>query len=149
MTVVEDLAARQDVAAIESNAGSDGLQDDDAPESIDEGNAVEATEVGVTNVKGPSLWTLGYTGQGIVIANQDTGMRWQHAALRTHYRGWGGSLATSDHNYNWHDSVHARITNADGGTASSSHGPQLVRLQPRRSVRRPGPRHAHDRHGRR
>ena len=118
--VVEDLAARDDVGAIESNAGSDGLEDDAGPESVDEGNAVEATEVGVTNVKGPSLWTLGFTGQGIVIANQDTGMRWQHAALRTHYRGWGGSLATSDHNYNWHDSVHARITNADGGTGSST-----------------------------
>ena len=118
--LVEDLADRQDVGAIESNAGSDGLQDDEGPESVDEGNAVEATEVGVTNVKGPSLWTLGYTGQGIVIANQDTGMRWQHAALRTHYRGWGGSLATSDHNYNWHDSVHARITAADGGTGSST-----------------------------
>ena len=74
--LVEDLADRQDVAAIESDAGSDGLQEDEGPETIDEGNAVEATEVGVTNVKGPSLWTLGYTGQGIVIANQDTGMRW-------------------------------------------------------------------------
>ena len=89
-----------------------------APETTDEGNAVEATEVGVTNVQGPSLWTLGFTGQGIVVANQDTGMRWTHAALRTHYRGWGGSIATSDHNYNWHDSIHARITNADGGTPS-------------------------------
>ena len=117
-SVVEDLAARPDVERIESNDGSDGLQGEDAPETIDEGNAVEATEVGVNNVQGPSLWTLGYTGQGIVIANQDTGMRWTHAALRTHYRGWGGSIATSDHNYNWHDSVHARITNADGGTPS-------------------------------
>ena len=53
-----------------------------------------------------------------MVANQDTGMRWTHAALRTHYRGWGGSIATSDHNYNWHDSIHARITNADGGTPS-------------------------------
>ena len=115
--LVEDLADRQDVGSIESNAGSDGLQDDEGPESVDEGNAVEATEVGVTNVKGPSLWTLGYTGQGIVIANQDTGMRWQHAALgRT--TAAGGSLATSDHNYNWHDSVHARITNAHAGTAA-------------------------------
>jgi serine protease AprX len=117
-SVVEDIASRPDVERIESNAGSDGLQGEDAPETIDEGNAVEATEVGVTNVKGPSLWTLGYTGQGIVIANQDTGMRWTHAALRTHYRGWGGSIATSDHNYNWHDSIRARITNADGGTPS-------------------------------
>jgi serine protease AprX len=116
--VVEDVAARDDVEAIESNAASDGLQDEETPETTDEGNEVAATEVGVTNVQGPSLWTLGYTGQGIVVANQDTGMRWTHAALRTHYRGWGGSIAASDHNYNWHDAIHARITNADGGTPS-------------------------------
>ena len=116
--IVEELAARSDVAAIESNAGSDGLQGEDAPETVDEGNAVEATEVGVTNTQSPSLWTLGFRGQGMVIANQDTGMRWTHAALRTHYRGWGGSVATSDHNYNWWDAVHSRITNADGGTPS-------------------------------
>ena len=131
--VVEDIAARPDVERIESNAGSDGLQGEDAPETIDEGNAVEATEVGVTNVKGPSLWTLGYTGQGIVVANQDTGMRWTHAALRTHYRGWGGSIATSDHNYNWHDAVHARITNADWWDTVRPGG-KLVRLQPGRTV---------------
>ena len=115
-----DWPHRADVEAIESNAVTDGLHGEEGPETTDEGNAVEAVETGVNNVKGPSLWTLGYTGQGIVVANQDTGMRWTHASLRTHYRGWSGSIATSDHNYNWHDSVHARITGADGGTPSST-----------------------------
>ena len=118
--LVEGLAHRADVEAIESNAVTDGLHGEEGPETTDEGNAVEAVETGVNNVKGPSLWTLGYTGQGIVVANQDTGMRWTHASLRTHYRGWDGSIATSDHNYNWHDSIHARITGADGGTPSST-----------------------------
>ena len=116
--VVEDLADRSDVEAIESNAGSDGLHGEDGPETTDEGNEVAAVEPGVTNVQGQALWNLGFKGEGIVVANQDTGMRWTHAALRTHYRGWGGSIATSDHNYNWHDSIHARITTADGGTGS-------------------------------
>ena len=30
---------------------------------------------------------------------------------------------TADHNYNWHDSVHARITGSDGGTPSSTTTP--------------------------
>src|SRR5262249_6985176 len=116
--LIDDIAARPDVLRIESNEGVEGIvEGEDAPETIDEGNAVEATEVGVTNVQAPSLWSIGATGQGIVIANQDTGMRWTHAALRTHYRGWI-SGTTADHNYNWWDAVHARITNADGGTAS-------------------------------
>ena len=115
-----DVLAMADLPAvsrIESNEAVDGIHGEDGPETTDEGNAVEATEVGVTNVQGPSLWSLGFNGQGIVVANQDTGMRWTHAALRNHYRGWI-SGTTADHNYNWHDSIHARITNADGGTPS-------------------------------
>jgi len=85
--VVEALATRSDVKAIESDEGVDAIQGEDGPETTDEGNAVEAIETGINNVKGPSLWSLGFTGQGIVVANQDTGMRWTHAALRTRYRG--------------------------------------------------------------
>jgi serine protease AprX len=124
-SLVEAIAARSDVKAIEADRTYNaleavpGLEGDEGPDSTDEGNAVEATETGVTNVQGPSLWSLGYTGQGIVVANQDTGMRWTHAALRTHYRGWI-SGTTADNNYNWHDSIHARIDGSDGGTASSA-----------------------------
>jgi len=115
--VVEAMAARQDVAAIEPNSVIDGIKGEEAPETTDEGNEVAAPEAGVTNVQAPLLWGQGFKGQGIVVANQDTGMRWTHAALRTHYRGWLGGT-DADHNYNWWDSIHARITNADGGTAS-------------------------------
>jgi serine protease AprX len=113
---VEALADRSDVQAIESDMTSDWVKGDDAPETIDEGNAVEAIESGLNKVNAPTLWALGDTGQGIVVANQDTGMRWTHNSLKNEYRGWNGS--TADHNYNWFDAVHARITNADGGTPS-------------------------------
>jgi serine protease AprX len=116
-SLVEDLAERTDVKVIETNRSTDALDGEDEVESTDDGNAVEATEQGVTNTQSPSLWTLGFKGQGIVVANQDTGMRWTHAALRTHYRGWI-SGTTADNNYNWHDSIHARIDGSDGGTAS-------------------------------
>jgi len=46
-------------------------------------------------------WDLGVTGQGIVVAGQDTGYEWTHPALQPHYRGWNGQEA--DHDYNWHD----------------------------------------------
>lgn len=60
-------------------------------------------EWGVQRVKAPAVWALGYTGQGIVIANLDTGVRWDHTALKPHYRGWNG--ASADHNYNWFDAA--------------------------------------------
>ena len=77
------------------------------------------------------LWALGFTGQGIVVGNEDTGMRWTHNALKPHYRGWNGT--TADHNYNWHDSIHGR-----GGICGAEHDIAAVRRQ--------RPRHAHDRH---
>ncbi len=43
---------------------------------------------------------MGYTGQGVVVAGQDTGYQWDHLALKELYRGWDGAVA--DHNYNWH-----------------------------------------------
>ena len=61
-------------------------------------------------------------------------MRWTHAALKPHYRGWNGT--TADHNYNWHDAIHDAAGNACG---PNSPGP----------LRRPRPRHAHHRHHRR
>jgi hypothetical protein len=44
-------------------------------------------------------------------------MRWTHVAIKNQYRGWNGT--TADHNYKWHDSVHAKLTGADGGTPTS------------------------------
>lgn len=99
--LVEELASRADVKVIEANASAKWLQAD-AARSLAGPLAVEP---GVAKVRAPEVWALGYTGAGIVVGNQDTGVRWTHNALRGHYRGWNG--ATADHNYNWHDAVHS------------------------------------------
>ena len=103
-----------DVKSIESNARTNWLK------SVDESGPAKAVdspgtiEPGVTQVHAPDVWALGHTGEGIVIGNQDTGMRWTHNALKPHYRGWNGSSA--NHNYNWHDSIHS-----GGGICSPNH----------------------------
>ncbi len=62
---------------------------------------------GLTKINADDVWALGYTGQGIVVGGQDTGYEWAHPAIKNKYRGWNGSNA--DHNYNWHDAIHALI----------------------------------------
>ena len=58
---------------------------------------------GVTKIEADKVWSqYGVKGQGIVVANIDTGVDWQHAALRNQYRGIGGN-----HNYNWFDATGA------------------------------------------
>ena len=84
---------------------------DDRSSRSSEPNVVEP---GVTQVKAPNVWSLGFNGTGIVVGNQDTGMRWTHNALKPHYRGWNGS--TADHNYNWYDAIHS-----GGGICTPNH----------------------------
>lgn len=62
-------------------------------------------EWGISKVGAPNVWALGFKGQGVVVAGQDTGYSWTHPALKSKYRGWNG--ASADHNYNWHDAIHS------------------------------------------
>ncbi|MDQ3248919.1 MAG: S8 family serine peptidase, partial [Chloroflexota bacterium] len=62
---------------------------------------------GLDYTHAPDVWALGFSGQGIVVASQDTGVEWDHPALRARYRGvitpTLGMTATVDHVYNWFD----------------------------------------------
>ncbi|MEY4926439.1 MAG: hypothetical protein RI894_875, partial [Bacteroidota bacterium] len=61
---------------------------------------------GIAKIKADQVWSLGYTGQGVVVAGQDTGISWEEVPIKEKYRGWNGT--TADHNYNWHDAIHGR-----------------------------------------
>src|SRR5438105_6790127 len=104
--VAETLADRPDVARIEGNPR---IQNHfPQPEAVDEAppslQRPATIEPGINYVHAPQVWALGFTGQNIVVASADTGVRWTHNALKPHYRGWDGMVA--DHDYNWHDSIH-------------------------------------------
>ena len=55
--------------------------------------STEAVEPGVSYIRAPEVWGMGFTGQGVVVGGADTGVQWDHPALITHYRGWNGSVA--------------------------------------------------------
>jgi len=59
-------------------------------------------EWNLQKINADRVWSeLGITGKGIVVANIDTGVQWDHPALKNNYRGFNGT--TVDHNYNWFD----------------------------------------------
>jgi len=105
------LAARPDVKRIDGNPEMrQALPEPQAPEALEYNpdwitKAITSVEPGISYVRAPQIWNLGYTGQGIVVAGADTGYRWTHAALKSAYRGWNGT--TASHDYNWHDSIHS------------------------------------------
>ena len=102
---VEAMARRSDVAHVYANP----TVHFDEPVSQGDSAAAPASpsviEWNITKVNAPSVWAAGFTGQGAVVAGQDTGYQWDHPALKGKYRGWDGS--TASHDYNWHDSVHS------------------------------------------
>jgi serine protease AprX len=114
LALVEELARRDDVAHVYANPS---LRFHEPVEQDETALAPDAIEWGVARVRAPEAWAAGFTGQGVVIGGQDTGYRWDHAALKNQYRGWNGTAA--DHNYNWHDSIHGCGPNSGppcGGT---------------------------------
>jgi len=113
--IADTLAARSDVARVEGNPRIQNQlpQPEAGDESPSASGARPATiEPGIQYTHAPDVWGLGFTGEGIVVAGADTGIRWTHNALKPHYRGWDGQNA--DHDYNWHDSIHDSVGNPCG-----------------------------------
>ncbi|HEY6570563.1 MAG TPA: carboxypeptidase regulatory-like domain-containing protein, partial [Candidatus Limnocylindrales bacterium] len=59
-------------------------------------------EWGVEKIRAPEAWAEGILGQGVVVANVDTGVDFTHPALVDHYRGNNGD-GTFTNDYNWWD----------------------------------------------
>jgi len=115
--IADALAARPDVARVEGNPlihnnFPEPDPADQTPSQSTSGERPATIEPGVAYTHAPDVWAQGFTGQGIVVASADTGVRWTHNALKPHYRGWDGTNA--DHDYNWHDSIHDSVGNPCG-----------------------------------
>ena len=100
--LVEVLARLPEVEAIEPNRVFRGIEATAAEAAPTRAAAIEWN---VLKINADKVWALGFTGQGMVYANADTGVRWTHSALKSQYRGWNGT--TADHNYNWWDAIHS------------------------------------------
>ncbi len=95
VATLDALAARRDVARIEASRTFR------VPEPTI--SDIEVVEWGVARIGADQVWAdFGFLGQGVVVANIDTGVDYDHPALVNQYRGnlGGGSF---DHDFNWWD----------------------------------------------
>jgi subtilisin family serine protease len=76
----------------------------------------QGVEWNVREVGADRVWDLGYTGQGIIVGDADTGVDWNHPALKEAYLGWDGGDV--DHDYHWYDPWDGRAVPWD----DSGHG---------------------------
>lgn len=64
-----------------------------------------AVEWNIDRVGAPQVWGMGIDGSGTVVANIDTGVQWDHPALKAKYRGFNASNGSVSHEFNWFDAT--------------------------------------------
>jgi len=101
--VIDFVKARDDVAQVRGVYTRMYIPDPDQrlvyTPKVESPNADPTWNIDI--VDAPDVWDqLNVTGEGAVVANIDTGVRYTHEALANSYRGNLGS-GVFDHNYNW------------------------------------------------
>jgi len=95
-----ELAARPDVEMIRANHVHRI-----APVTRTEAPSLQDLEWNIEIIRADLAWqAFGVTGEGIVVANMDTGVDWRHPGLQRKYRGYNeNDPDASEHDYNWFD----------------------------------------------
>ncbi len=91
--VIAAIAARPDVASVtpdEIAIVPAAVQPTRQPASASMGSSAP-TEPNIALVNAPALWSLGYTGQGVVVASLDSGVDVTHPDLAARWRGGSDS----------------------------------------------------------
>jgi len=103
ITHLTAIANRDEVEFIEENKPFRVPLETVEEDGFDEESEKRQTGVewNVNYVGAPTVWATGWRGEGLVVANADTGVQWTHPALISQYRG-----AANDHDYNWWDAIH-------------------------------------------
>ncbi|WP_369143370.1 S8 family serine peptidase [Streptomyces sp. R44] len=113
--LVEQLAARPDVAALrqERHYTLDAVE-----ETATAAEEAVTPEWGIKDIKADQVWSqYDNRGEGIVVANIDSGVQFDHPALKGNYRGNLGD-GTFSHDYNWYDPT----GQCTGGTPCDNNG---------------------------
>ena len=118
LALIEELAKLPEVAQIQPNPWV--KLDEPEYRGNHQGNARSLTW-GLSKTGADEVWDLGYRGQGVVVAGQDTGTEWEHPSIKDKYRGWDGQQA--NHNYNWHDAIREINTLHNDDTILASNNP--------------------------
>ncbi|RKR85979.1 subtilisin family serine protease [Micromonospora pisi] len=116
--LVDSIAARPEVARIEPVKYYPLITP--TPSKTTAAANPAGVEWGLTNIGAPRVWSeYDDRGEGIVIANIDSGVQYDHPALVGKYRGNKGD-GTFDHNYNWFDP--ANVCGGPTPCDNSGHG---------------------------
>jgi subtilisin family serine protease len=114
------LADRPDVEKITANHKYFLDQPEDKRPAADSATTIEPN---LAYINADDVWAMGYNGDGIVLAANDTGLEVTHPAIAPHYRGCLNPPTCSnwDHNYNWWDATGTYPTDPHDGFGHGTH----------------------------
>jgi PKD repeat protein len=98
---VDIISRRPDVAKIYYNYGIELIEPVDM--TLGDGDVSAAVENGVSVVRAPEVWAMGYTGAGILVSNIDTGVEGDHPALASRWAGVADARYAGHPEWAWHD----------------------------------------------
>ena len=78
-----------------------------AKNAVEEKAKTSSIEWNVERVKAPEAWEMGIDGSGTVVASIDTGVQWDHPALKEKYRGYNKATGQVSNDFNWFDATSA------------------------------------------
>ena len=100
--VVDQIAKRDDVLKVYPNYNIELIEP--VAESI-EGEPIFKgdVEIGIEAVRAPEVWDMGFTGEGVLVANIDTGVDGDHPALADRWAGVADSRYEGHPEWAWYD----------------------------------------------
>ncbi|MBD1379941.1 S8 family peptidase [Metabacillus arenae] len=114
-TIMEQIAAFPEVEKVlpnetrELHAGVENVKVDvksTANKAMKTKASTNSIEWNIDRVGAPSVWEMGIDGTGTVVASIDTGVQWDHPALKEKYRGYhSGNPEQLNHEFNWFDAT--------------------------------------------
>ncbi|MGM0846316.1 MAG: S8 family serine peptidase [Bacillota bacterium] len=119
--VMEEIAAFSEVEKILPNETRQLIQPVKAQSSTGIAVKEKVTQNSPSNVEwnidrvgAPAVWDMGIDGAGTVVASIDTGVQWNHPALKEQYRGFDPqNPETPQNEFNWFDATAGQTTPYD------------------------------------
>ncbi len=119
--VVRELSRRPDVDVIMPNTVITLVEPHIQEE--DEAQSSSSAEWNIERINAPAVWdAFNIDGSGVVVGMIDTGVYWEHEALKEKWRGYNSEdLGTPNPELNWFDAVYGEAMPRDLSTPHGTH----------------------------
>lgn len=119
--IVQETDAEEGKLEVIEEAMKETIASDITPKAV----LPSDIEWNIKIVNADKVWsTYGINGTGVVIGMIDSGVTWNHPALKNKYRGYNPATGAVNHNGNWYDAYAGRTTPYDD--SQSPHGTHVM-----------------------